>query len=209
VSSYDWDVNLRERKKQATRTAIADTALGLFVERGFDRVTVAEVAQAADVSVNTVFNYFPTKEDLFFDRQADVVLRLAHAVDARRPGESAVAAVRRAFVEAVARDDPTVGLSPQVAQFWRVVEASPALQARLRWIGEQAEAALAARLAALGPPGRVPARVAAALIVAVDRVLYADIRRRMLAGDDPATVRAEVTALAGSSYALLEPVLAA
>src|SRR6266496_5631258 len=57
----------RERKKQQTRQAISDVATALFMERGFDAVTVAEVARAADVAVQTVFNHFPTKEDLFFD----------------------------------------------------------------------------------------------------------------------------------------------
>ena len=57
---------LRERKKRAAREAIAAAALGLFARRGYDAVTVAEVAAAADVSEKTVFNYFPTKEDLAF-----------------------------------------------------------------------------------------------------------------------------------------------
>ncbi len=59
---------LRERKKRQTRQHISDVATGLFLERGFDAVTIAEVAEAADVSVNTVYNYFPAKEDLFLDR---------------------------------------------------------------------------------------------------------------------------------------------
>ena len=59
---------LRERKKASTRLRISDIATGLFLERGFDEVTVAEVARAADVSVKTVFNYFGSKEDLIFDR---------------------------------------------------------------------------------------------------------------------------------------------
>lgn len=79
-------VALRAEKKAATRTAIADAALALFLTKGFDRVTVAEVADAARVSVNTAFNYFPTKEDLFFDRQDEVVQRLAGAVRGRGPG---------------------------------------------------------------------------------------------------------------------------
>ena len=64
---------LRERKKARTRALLAETARGLFAARGFDAVTVAEVAEAAEVSVTTVFNYFPTKEDLFYDRQDDVI----------------------------------------------------------------------------------------------------------------------------------------
>ena len=61
---------LRERKKRQTREAIAQAAMALFVARGFDAVTVADVARAADVSEKTVFNYFPAKEDLVFARAA-------------------------------------------------------------------------------------------------------------------------------------------
>jgi AcrR family transcriptional regulator len=141
--------------------------------------------------VNTVFNYFPTKEDLFFDRQDEVVHRLARAVDRRRPGEPPAAAVRRAFVEALDRDEPTLGLSPDVAAFWEAIEASPALQARLRLMAEQTEAILAAKLAEVTGAGEDdPApRILAAAIAGVDRALHAEIRRRIQAGEDPADVR--------------------
>jgi AcrR family transcriptional regulator len=174
---YDWRVSLREEKKRATRTAIADAALGLFLARGFDAVTVAEVAAAARVAVNTVFNYFPTKEDLFFDRQDAVVGRLARAVDERRPGESVVACVRRALLEAVARREPTLGLNPEARAFWGVIDGSPALQARLRLMAELTEAALAERI---GDP------LLAAAVAGVDRAIHGEIRRRVLAGADPA-----------------------
>ena len=62
------ELGLRQRKKQQTRQLIADTAWRLFADRGFERVTVAEIAREAQVAVATVFNYFPTKEDLFFYR---------------------------------------------------------------------------------------------------------------------------------------------
>src|SRR5215213_2476040 len=75
------DEGLRERKKRQTRDAIAAAAMGLFLARGFDDVTVAEIAAAADVSEKTVFNYFPAKEDLVFARAHD---RLAERVDAIR-----------------------------------------------------------------------------------------------------------------------------
>src|ERR1700679_3045734 len=89
---------LRERKKARTRVLIAETAMGLFAGRGFDQVTVAEVAEAAEVGVSTVFNYFPTKEDLFFDRQQDVVEHLGRVVRARAGGESFSDACRRDMV---------------------------------------------------------------------------------------------------------------
>lgn len=77
---------LRERKKRQTRQRISDIATGLFLEHGFVTVTVAEVAEAADVSVNTVYNYFPAKEDLFLDRGEAVVDRLSGYVRGRRAG---------------------------------------------------------------------------------------------------------------------------
>jgi AcrR family transcriptional regulator len=194
-------VSLRERKKQATRVAIADTALGLFLSRGFDQVTVADVARAAEVAVNTVFNYFPTKEDLFFDRQDEVVHRLAVAVDGRRPGESPGSAVRRAFLESLDRDEPTLGLSPDVSAFWRAIEASPALQARLRLMAEQTETLLAAKLASItGAAADDPLpRLQAAARAGVDRALHAEIRRRIQAGEDPPAVRRVVRAAAESA----------
>jgi len=182
-------VGLREEKKAATRELLSDVATGLFVERGFDAVTVADVAEAARVSVNTVFNYFPTKEDLFFDRQDVVVGRLAAA--ARDGG---VAGVRDAFLAELRREEATTGLSG-AAGFWAVVEGSPALQARLRLIGELAEAALAE---ALG--GDPEARVVAAVVAGVDRALHAEIRRRVVAGEAPAAVREAVGELASRAY---------
>ncbi|MBD0674182.1 TetR/AcrR family transcriptional regulator, partial [Streptomyces sp. CBMA156] len=137
-------MGLRELKKQQTRELLSDTAMGLFAERGFDRVTVVEVARAAGVSPNTVFNYFPTKEDLFFDRQEEVVAHLAEVVRRRPSGGSAVDAVRADLLAAFASGEPTVGLNPGMAAFWRIVEDSAALRARLLELGERAEAALAA-----------------------------------------------------------------
>src|SRR5919197_6569618 len=101
--SYDEDVSdgvgLRERKKERTRAAIADAALELFRERGFDAVTVSEVARAADVSEGTVFNYFPTKEDLFYGRMETFEETLVEAVRRRPPGEAVLAAFHRTVLE--------------------------------------------------------------------------------------------------------------
>src|SRR6187549_1531799 len=86
---------LRERKKQQTREAIAEAARALFVERGFEAVRVAEIARAADVSEKTVFNYFPTKEDLVFWRLEAFEEEILGALRERAPGEPALAAFRR------------------------------------------------------------------------------------------------------------------
>src|SRR5436305_14133993 len=86
------DVGLRERKKQRTRQLIADTARRLFAERGFDRVTVAEIAREAEVAQATVFNYFPTKEDLFYSRLEAFEEQLLAAIRERAPGQRVLAA---------------------------------------------------------------------------------------------------------------------
>ena len=86
-------LGLRERKKQQTRQLIADTARRLFAERGFDAVTVAEIARAAEVAEKTVFNYFPTKEDLFYRRLEGFEDELLDAIRQREPGESVLAAL--------------------------------------------------------------------------------------------------------------------
>ncbi|MBL1074605.1 TetR/AcrR family transcriptional regulator [Nocardia sp. 2] len=193
---------LREEKKRATRIALADTAMMLFAERGFDRVTVAEVARAANVSVNTAFNYFPTKEDLFFDRQEEAVDRLARAVREREVGESPAAAIHRMFLDEVRREDPTLGLSTDAVHFWRMIDASPALQARLRRIVEESEDALTDALrASMEATAEDPMpRLAAAVLTGIDRALHAEIRRGILAGEQPAVVRTRIVAAAARGF---------
>src|SRR4051794_17073750 len=87
-------LGLREANKARTRLAISDVATHLFIERGFENVTVAEIAEAAQVSVKTVFNYFSSKEELFFDRVDDVRDALLDAVRVRAKGTCALEALR-------------------------------------------------------------------------------------------------------------------
>jgi AcrR family transcriptional regulator len=90
----DRPLGRRERKRAATRQAIADAALALFLERGFDRVSVNEIADKADVSTTTLFNYFPSKEALLFDREDDLDTQVAEAVRGRTPGTTVLEALR-------------------------------------------------------------------------------------------------------------------
>lgn len=134
----------RERKKAATRQAIADAALRLFLERGFEAVSITDVAEAADVARTTVFAHFATKEALVFDREADQRARLVSAITDREPGVSIPRALRREFQ----RWYEEVRGQPGFESFLRLVESSPALveyQARL-WQGH--ELALADTIAA-------------------------------------------------------------
>src|SRR5215207_4660540 len=122
---------LRERKKQRTRRHIAETARGLFAERGFDRVPVAEIARAADVSEQTVFNYFPRKEDLVYWRLGTFEEELLAAVRERDPGEPALTAFRRFLLAQrglLGEADPEA--REQLAALTRTITQSPALLAR-------------------------------------------------------------------------------
>src|SRR3954465_7427300 len=128
------EAGLRERKKQRTRQLIAGTARQPFTQRGFDTVTVAELARAADVAEKTVFNYFPTKEDLFYSNMEGFEERLLAAIRGRPAGETVLAAVRRFFlapggVLALGEDAEATARLQGVT---RVVRARPALLARAR-----------------------------------------------------------------------------
>jgi AcrR family transcriptional regulator len=129
------EVGLRERKKQRTRALIAETARQLFVERGFEAVSVAEIAREAEVSEATVFNYFPTKEDLVYNRLEAFEEEMLAAVRQRAQGESIAAAFAR-FISRprglLASRDP--GEVEQLAGISRMIANSPALLARERQI---------------------------------------------------------------------------
>jgi AcrR family transcriptional regulator len=84
---------LRERKRRETRALISGTAMRLFMERGFDQVSITEIAAAAGVAEKTVYNYFPAKAEMFFDEASDVLAELLAAVRYRAAGQSAVEAV--------------------------------------------------------------------------------------------------------------------
>ncbi|MBT2901877.1 MULTISPECIES: TetR/AcrR family transcriptional regulator [unclassified Streptomyces] len=128
---------LRERKKRQAKQRISDMATGLFLQHGFVTVTVAEIAELADVSVNTVYNYFPAKEDLFLDRMQHVTQRVARYVRARDPGESAAEAVLREVRAAVVAVSPEFGLMDGFADFMRVIEDAPTLKARLWYLQQE------------------------------------------------------------------------
>jgi AcrR family transcriptional regulator len=196
---------LRERKKRQTRELIADTARGLFAERGFESVTVAEVARVADVSEKTVFNYFPTKEDLVYNRLESFEDELLAAIREREPGESALAAFARFVLEPrglLAQDDA----SEELLAITRMIATSPALLARERQIFERYTASLAALLAdETGVAADdVEPWVAANALLGVHRALIYHVRRRMLAGTRNPRLAREVRSQGERALASLE-----
>ncbi|MGW2477486.1 TetR/AcrR family transcriptional regulator [Streptomyces sp. NPDC001665] len=115
----------RERKKAATRQAIADAALRLFLERGYDDVGIREIADAADVSTTTLFKHFPVKEALVFDEDADHKARLLAAVRERAEGQSIPAALRE---HALRYRMATATGDPRFADYFHLVNSTPALR---------------------------------------------------------------------------------
>ncbi|GIH96200.1 TetR/AcrR family transcriptional regulator [Planobispora siamensis] len=197
---------LRERKKRETRLRISDIATGLFLAKGFDNVTVAEVARAADVSVNTVFNYFATKEDLLLDRTSEVEELLVRVFRERGPGESVLEAVRRDFLQALGSGHYRYGFHEGGDVFIRMIETSPSLSARIREMNETRERMLAEAIAEdLGadPDDLTPA-VVAAQIGATLRTVVGHAVRRMLAGETVEAITPDLRRRAEQAFALLE-----
>ena len=221
-------MGLRELKKEQTRQLIADTAWRLFADRGFDRITVAEIAREAQVAEATVFNYFPTKEDLFYWRLEAFGTRLADAVSARPAGEPVLAAFRRALMDEgglltqVEAGDPEALARLRTVN--RVIADSPALLAREQQAITRNAAAVAALLAAeaatpaatgtragSGTPAEAgtPAddlrpQVAANALLGMHRALIDYVRRRVLADDEPRGLAADIRRLTTEAFALLE-----
>jgi AcrR family transcriptional regulator len=196
---------LRERRKQETRQAISDVATEMFVARGFDEVTIAQVADAAGVAKMTVTNYFPRKEDLVFDRAEGIVRSLAGVFATRAPGESLLAAARRDYAERIARSDPTLGLSSPA--FARMVVNSPVLASRGLEMLYQRERALGDAIAAETGADDPQQRIVAATVSSVHSVLYGEGTRRSLAGQPNDEIRPALAAAATSAFDLLEPSL--
>lgn len=158
----------RTRKRLATRLAISNAATQLFIERGFDRVTVDEIAAAADVGRMTVFNHFPRKEDLFFDRDAEVRELLQGALRQRDPRVAPVETFRQLAHRLVAERSPLVEFSARSQRFVEATERSEALKARARAIRDELAHAVAEGLAASAgrDPADPDAHLAAGLLLA-------------------------------------------
>ncbi|MFB8081674.1 MULTISPECIES: TetR/AcrR family transcriptional regulator [unclassified Streptomyces] len=197
---------LRERKKARTRQALSDAAVALFLERGFDAVSVAEVAAAAEVSKPTLFRYFPAKEDLVLHRFADHQDESARVVAAgRRAGTAPLDALSAHLLDGLARRDPVTGLCdhPSVLAYLRLLYGTPALVGRLHAYRVRSEEALAEALAAGAEGDPLLARLAAGQIVTVLRVLAEENTARIAAGETAGAVAADAVAAAGVAFRAL------
>jgi AcrR family transcriptional regulator len=199
---------LREQKKRETREAITRAAWKLFNRRGFDAVTVADIARAAKVSEKTVFNYFPAKEDLVFSGGMQRIAALVEAVQSRPEGTSIVKPFRRwtlDYLDRVEHDPPD-----ELTAIPRLVMRSDQLRARL-FIGWEQEASLLGPVIAeqVGePPESVLPVVVARTLAWTHRVIFRAAFTRLIAGEDQATVAADLRVQANAAYDLLEQGLA-
>ena len=202
---------LRESKKRQTRSTIAQAAADLFRDRGFSAVTVDDVAAAANVSRQTVFNYFPTKEQMLFDREEEIEAALLALVRDQPDGASLVAAFRRhtrGILGAARR-----GRSPPWAEvhgFWEIVQASPALR-------DYAEASLGRQARRVGrelahtwelPLDDPLCQALARTLCGVNAAILTTGLERLSDGEDHATVVREMLAQADRAYDLLDHGLA-
>ncbi|MFI5979525.1 TetR/AcrR family transcriptional regulator [Streptomyces sp. NPDC051555] len=213
---------LREAKKQRTRQQLAATALELFLERGFDAVSVADIAAAAQVSKPTLFRYYPSKEDLLLDRFADHQDEAARVVRERPAGQTPVEALRDHFIAALAAHDPITGLCdhPNVVVFQRLLYSTASLKSRLAHYTEREVDLLAAVLEAeaeaeveadVDPDAArsgakaqlLPARLAALYLVTARHELGRANWLRMDAGQSAAEAHAAAVADADTAFAML------
>jgi AcrR family transcriptional regulator len=164
-------LSLRERKKLLTRQALIDTAEALFAERGFDKVTVAEIADAVNVAAKTVFVYFPTKEDLVFHGEDEVLRTLLDRIRTRPAGRTPLDAVVDMLSQAMTASP--IGAVTELERLHRTVGDSAGLRSRLRLMWERFELAVAAELAEeTGEPQYAPQpRIAAAQLVMIYRTM--------------------------------------
>jgi AcrR family transcriptional regulator len=205
----------RSRKRLATRQGISTAATRLFLERGFDQVTVDEIAAAADVGRMTVFNHFPRKEDMFFDRDEEGREMLREALRQRDPSVSPIETLRLLAHRLVAEESPYVRFSAGSQGFFETIEASDTLKARARAIRDEIAHVVTAALAEC--VGRKPddpdAHLAAGLLLATWTVGFIQAHRTFRQGQDTAEAKAVFlaavdkgttglnAALAGTPYA--------
>jgi AcrR family transcriptional regulator len=201
-------VGLREQKKERTRQHIADTAWALIADHGFARVTVAEIARAAEVSEATLFNYFATKEDLFFFRLDEYGERLVQGVAGRPAGEGVLAAFRRlllaqgGLVQQLDSGDRQV--LDRLRTVNRVVGDSPPLQGREQISLTRTAELLAAALGGATAEERLTARVVAHALIAVQRALVLQVREEVLTDEIPDGFADRLAHSAEDAFAMLE-----
>ena len=196
---------LRELKKARIRETIAATAIRMFLEAGFDQVSITDIAREADVSRRTLFAYFPTKEDLVLQRFAHHGDEAARTVRARRTDQHPLEALREALLSALRQRDPSTGLNddPEIMAFLRLITGTESLAARLTRYTSHGIAALAEALRdnSFDP---LTARLAAAQVIVVQRELAVMNHECLVNGESAADRYPEAVRAANDAFDLLQ-----
>lgn len=198
---------LRERNKQRTRAVISEVAIELFLARGYENVSTAEIAAAAEVSKRTLFKYFPTKEDLVFHRIADHATEHADVVRARSDGRSPLEALRRSFLDGLDRRDPVTGMTDdaRALDLARMIATTPALAQALRqWLARGEDALATALLDTTSIGDQLTARLMAAQITAIQRCLATHNTQLLLSGQSVERAQHDATIAAEHAFRQLE-----
>lgn len=200
----------RAQRKRLTRQNLIEVATGLFLARGFDDVSVADVAAAAQVSKMTVFNYFDTKEDLVLSQLDDQADQAARVVRGRAPEQSAVAALLEDFVGQVRQHDPSSGLcqDERFLAFRTLILTTRSLTVRLIERSAQGEDELARALAELPGASELPARLAANQLIGINRALVEHNFALATTGGDLAELTERAVTDARAAYGQVENGLA-
>ena len=187
----------RSRKRLVTRQAISAVATRLFFERGFDQVTVDEIAAAADVGRMTVFNHFPRKEDMFFDRDEEGREILRAALQQRDPRVAPIETYRLLARRLIAEQSPFVDFSAESESFLETIEASETLKARARAIRDElAQVVTVALCESVGrKPGDRTAHLAAGLLLATWAVAFTQAHQTFRQSRDTAKANAAFLAI--------------
>lgn len=191
---------LRARKRESLRRHISDTATRLFMQHGFDAVSVEQVAREADVSKATIFNYFECKEDLLLDRAPQMIQHVRNALADSRAAE-ALPALRNALVELVIGANPLAGSGSGVASFWAMVASNPSLRARAQQQGEELTAEVAQLLQ---PAYRKDAPLVATLAIAAWWFAWRQAVESLQAGHSIPRVRKQQRTTIERAFSALE-----
>jgi AcrR family transcriptional regulator len=191
----------RERKKRLMRRQLSDTATRLFMERGFEAVRVAEIAEACGVSEKTVFNYFPSKESLILDRLESTVASLRTGL--AEPGVSPVEAALRildheleAMTSWLTAQEDRARASAAMRRFGTLIQDTPSLRAYQSDMMDQftaVAAAILAERAGMSPDDPEP-QIAAIALLGLWRIQFQALGRSLAGAVEPAQVHQEVTA---------------
>lgn len=210
MSLMSSPIDRRSRKRLATRRAISAVADRLFFERGFDNVTVDEIAAAADVGRMTVFNHFPRKEDMFFDRDEEGRETLLGALRQRDPRVSPIETLRLLAHRLVQEVKPYVEFSSRSQGFIETVERSETLKARARAIRDELcqDVTVALAECAGRNPDDLDAHLAAGLLLATWTVAFLQAHRTFRESRDMEEAKAVFLALVDKGAIGLKAALA-